>query len=231
MIKAILFDIDGTLSLMDPEEFMRNYVGLLAPRFAHLLPPDKFAKQVFRSTEVIIKNPQPDRTNLQTFFDDFTKSTGLSFSSLWPIFESFYSTDFPALRCLVKGNLLGKEVVDTAIRQGYTVAIAANPVMPLEAIKERIRWADLNPDRFCLIPCIEEFHYCKPQLGFFKELAQKLDLAPEECVMVGNHPVEDMNAALIGMRTFLVSNSKSDLKVDYCGGLDFLMDLILKGTL
>jgi len=110
---------------MNKEEFMKNYIGMMAPRFAHLMPPDIFAKQVMRSTEAMINNPQPGKTNLQTFFDDFTKATGIGYKTLWPIFEAFYEQDFPALRCLTKVNPEGKQLVETSIRKGYILAVAA----------------------------------------------------------------------------------------------------------
>lgn len=231
MIKAILFDLDGTLTFMDQNEFMRNYIGLLVPRFAHLLPQDKLAKHLLRSTEVMIKEPKTGRTNLQNFFDDFSKATGLSYSVLWPIFEEYYLTDFPALRCLARPNSDGKKVVETALQQGYAVAVAANPVMPKIAITERIRWADLAPEQFTLVPAIEEFHFCKPQLGFFQEIATRLGLKADECLMVGNHPQEDMAARQIGMKTFFVGDSGSDGIADYAGSMTNLNELILRGNL
>lgn len=231
MIKAILFDLDGTLTLMDQEEFMNNYVGLLAPRFKQLISPDKFAKQIGRSIDIMIKEPKEGKSNLQVFFDDFTKATGLSFNILWPIFEAFYIEDFPALRCLVKTNPLGNQVVDSAIKQGYTVAIASNPVMPRIAMDERIRWAGLTPEVFAVVPSLESFHYCKPQLGFYEELAQRLGLPPSECLMVGNHPVEDLIAHKTGMKTFLVGTPSVEIQTDYAGDLTELNKLILSGNL
>ncbi len=231
MVKAILFDLDGTLTQMDQEEFMNNYVGLLAPRFKQLISPDKFAKQIGRSIDIMIKEPKEGKSNLQVFFEDFTKATGVSFNTLWPIFEAFYIEDFPALRCLVRTNPLGKQVVDSAIQQGYTVAIASNPVMPLIAIEERIRWAGLTPEVFTVVPSLESFHYCKPQLGFYEELAQRLGLVPSECLMVGNHPVEDLIAEKIGMKTFLVGTPSVEIHTDYAGDLTELNKLILSGNL
>ncbi len=230
LIRAILFDLDGTLSLMDQDEFMRNYVGLLAPRFAHLLAPDRFGKQLMRSTDVMVKEPQPGRTNLQTFFDDFNKATGLSYTNLWPIFEKFYETDFPALRVLAKPNPEGKKAVLTAVKQGFVTAVASNPVMPLTAMKERIRWAELTPEDFTLIPSIEDFHSCKPHLSFFEELAERLGMNPEECLMVGNHPIEDLAARETGMKVFLVGNPPADVVTDYHGELSDLIKLILQGN-
>lgn len=230
MIKAILFDLDGTLTHMDQEEFMRNYVGLLAPRFKHLIPSEKFVKQVLRSIEVMVKEPKVGKTNLQVFFDDFAKATGLTFNTLWPIFESFYRTDFPALQCIVKINPEGKHVVQTAKEHGYTVVVASNPVMPLIAIEERIRWAGLHPELFSLIPSIESFHSCKPQISFYEEIAQHLGISPEECMMVGNHPVEDLVAREIGMKTFLVGEPSSGVETDYSGELADLKELLVRGN-
>lgn len=231
MIKAILFDLDGTLTLMDQEEFMRNYIGLLAPRFSHLISPEKFGKQVLRSIEIMIKEPKEGKSNLQTFFDDFTKATSLTYNTLWPIFEEFYKTDFPALKCLVKVNTEGKESVESAIQQGYIVAIASNPVMPKLAIEERIRWAGLSPDQFTVIPSIESFHFCKPQVGFYSEIAENIGLNPKECMMVGNHPIEDLAARKIGMKTFLVGSPSEENITDYQGDLQELNKLILRGNL
>jgi len=230
LIRAILFDLDGTLTQMDQDKFMRNYLGLLAPRFAHLLPTEKFTKQVLKSTEIMINDPKPGKTNLQNFFDDFTKATGLAFKVLWPIFEEFYHNDFPALRFLVEVNQDGKKAVENAIQQGYIVAIAANPVMPLRAIQERINWAQLSPDQFTLVPALEDFHFCKPHLGFFEEMSERLGLTPAECMMVGNHPLEDMVATQIGMKTFLVGEDQAGV-VDYSGDLKELAHLILRGNL
>lgn len=231
MIKAILFDLDGTLTVMDQEEFMRNYIGLLAPRFSHLISPEKFGKNVMRSTETVIKEPKEGKTNLQNFFEDFTRSTGLTFNSLWPIFEEFYKIDFPALKCLVNANPEGKHAVESAIQQGYIVAIASNPIMPTLAIEERIRWAGLSPEQFILIPSIETFHFCKPHLGFYEEIARCLGLSPSECLMVGNHPLEDLVARNIGMKTYLVGNLTDDAQTDYYGDLQELSKLILRGNI
>ena len=231
MIKAILFDLDGTLSLMNHEEFRHNYVGLLAPRFANLMSPERFAKQLWRSTEVMVREPKPGRTNLQTFFDDFTRATSLAFGVLWPIFQDFYDQDFPALRMLVKPNPDGKKAVDTAMQQGYAVAVAANPVMPKSAILERVSWAGLAPEQFVLVPALEEFHFCKPQPGFFAEMAERLQMRPEECLMVGNNPSEDLAGRELGMKTFLVGAASPPDVSDYSGGLEDLVTLLLKGNL
>lgn len=211
---------------------MRNYIGLLSPRFAHLLSSDRFAKQLLRSIDVMIKEPKPDHTNLQTFFDDFSKATGLSYNTLWPIFEEFYAIDFPALQCMSRANPEGKKVIEFALQQGFMTALASNPVLPMAAVVEQIRWAELSVEQFAVIPSIEDFHFCKPHLGFFDEMAKKLKLKPAECLMVVNHPDEDMVARELGLKTFFLSESSADNKLsDYSGELSDLSQLILKGNL
>lgn len=94
MIRAIFFDLDGTLTLMDQELFMKNYIGLLAPRFNSLISADKFAKQMARSLEVMRQEPQAGKTNFQTFVEDFTKGTGLTQSTIGLFLKTFINMSF-----------------------------------------------------------------------------------------------------------------------------------------
>ncbi len=226
MIKAIFFDLDGTLTLMDKEIFMKNYIGLLAPRFSSLISPEKFAKQMSSSLKVMLNEPQEGKTNFQTFITDFTKGTGLTQSTIWPIFEDFYKQEFPDLRCLVKLSPYGNEVVEVAKSEGYLIGIGANPVMPLIAMEERVRWAELSPEIFNLIPSIETSHYCKPHPKFFLEMAEKLNVKPQECLMVGNHPIEDLSALQVGMSTFYVGEMSEEVETTYHGDLAELLHLL-----
>ncbi|MDR3602784.1 MAG: HAD family hydrolase [Desulfosporosinus sp.] len=233
MIQAILFDIEGTLTNVNAADFMRNYLGILAPRFAHLLSPDKFPKQLLKSLEIAKNDPKPGQTNMQTFYDDFSKATGLSFQTLQPIFKQFYESDFPTLRCLIQLIPQGVKVVEYAIQQGFLTAAASNPWMPLAAMWEQIRWAGLSPEHFKVIPALDNFHYCKPQLGFFRELAESLGVKPDSCLLVSEH-TEDAVCRELGMKLFFVGTLDSlgtEVQADYVGQLDDLLRLISQGNL
>jgi putative hydrolase of the HAD superfamily len=228
LIRAILFDLDGVLFSGDQAEFMRNYAGLLSPRFLQYLPSDRFTKQLFRSIDVMIKEPKPERTNMQTFFDDFSKATGLTCNTLRPIFEEFYAADFPALQCMSKTNPEGKKIVDFTVQQGYMTALVSNPVLPLGAIVERISWAELSAEQFAIIPSIEDFHYCKPHGGFFAEMAEKLNLDPTEFLIVGNQPAEDLLIRELGLKTFLLDDSPDKTQTKNSGDFSDLYRLLSK---
>lgn len=229
MIQAILYDVVGTLTNINPTEFLRNYLGLLAPRFAHLMTPDKFAKQIMRSIETMQNEPRLGQTNMQTFFEDFCRVTGQSFQMLWPLFEEFYASDFPALRCLVQVNPQGVKVVEYAIQQGFQTAVASNPVMPMSAMKESIRWAGMSPEQFKIIPAFDTFHFSKPHLGFFKEVAESVGVKPEGCLLVSGHE-EDIICRELGMKMFFVGSIGTG-QTDYAGQLNDLLRLLGQGNL
>ena len=230
MIQAILFDIEGTLTKLDMAKFMQNYLGILAPRFAHLLSPDKFSKQLLKSIESVQKEPKPEQTVMQAFFDDFSKAIGQSVQILRPIFEEFYVSDFPALRCLVQANSQGVKVVEYAIQQGFLTAIVSNALMPLIAIQEQVRWAGLNPDNFKVIATLDNCHYSKPHLGFFQEVAESLGVRPQSCLLVSKH-INDKICQELGMKMFFVGTLGTEVQTDYVGELDDLFRLISQGSL
>lgn len=230
MIQAILFDLEGTLINIDTNAFMRNYLGILAPRFAHLLSPDKFSKQLLKSMEVTRSDPKPGQTNMQTFYDDFSKATGQSFQTLRPIFEEFYECDFPALRCLVQAIPQGAKVVEYAIQQGFLTAVASDAILPLNAMQEHISWAGLTPEHFKIIPSLDNFHFLKPQLKFFREVAESLGVKPDNCLLVSSH-TQDLVCRELGMKTFFVGSIGSEDQTDYAGNLDDLFRLISQGNL
>ncbi|MCB8817721.1 HAD family hydrolase [Desulfosporosinus shakirovi] len=231
MIQAIIFDIEGILSSLDTVKFVQNYLGILAPRFAHILSPDKFSKQFLKSMENVQKEPKPEQKVMQAFFEDFSKAAGQSVQTLKPIFEEFYTSDFPALRCLVKPNPQGVKVVENAIQQGFLTAIVSDPLMPLIAIQEQIRWTGLTPEQFKVIGTLDDFHYGKPHLGFFMETAEKLGVRSQSCLLVSTH-ISDLVCQELGMKVFLLGGSiETENRTDYVGQLDDLSRLISQGSL
>ena len=56
-IKAVLFDLDGTLLSMDLDVFIKDYFGRLARHLApHGFDPELLIKTVWEGTGAIIKN-------------------------------------------------------------------------------------------------------------------------------------------------------------------------------
>ncbi|AFQ44629.1 HAD family hydrolase [Desulfosporosinus meridiei] len=231
MIQAILFDIEGTLTNLDMAKFMQNYLGILAPRFSHIISPDKFTKQLIKSMENVQKEPKHEQTVMQAFFEDFSKATGQSVQTIKQIFDRFYTADFPALRCLVQPNAQGVKVVAKSIQEGFLTAIVSDPLIPLVAIREQISWTGLNPEQFKVIASLDDFHYTKPQLEFFNEIAEKLGVRPEGCLLVSTHN-KDLICQELGMQVFLVEKAlEAKDQNHHAGQLENLYRLISNGLL
>ena len=96
--------------------------------------------------------------------------------------------------------------VNSAKEMGLRVALATNPIFSAVATESRIRWAGLEPKDFELYTTYENIGFCKPNPDYYREIAKRLGVQPEECLMVGNDVAEDMVAKEIGMQVFLLTD-------------------------
>ncbi|MBA4601874.1 HAD family hydrolase [Thermoactinomyces mirandus] len=211
MIKACLFDLDGTLLPMDTMAFAKVYLNALASKVKHLISPQKLIKAIWQATEAVIRNDEEDLTNEQVFEREFIHLTGIRREEIWPYFDDFYAHEFPALSKYTQMSPLSRKVVETAILNGYKVVVATNPVFPEMAILERLRWAKIDDLPFEWITVYENSHFCKPNPRYYLSVAEKIGVHPEECVMIGNDMQEDMVASTVGMKTFFLTDYRIDL--------------------
>ena len=86
------------------------------------------------------------------------------------------------------------------------MALATNPLFPNVATESRISWAGLQPEDFETYTTYETSRYCKPNLDYYREVLDRLQVSPEECLMVGNDVAEDMIAKQLGMKVFLLTD-------------------------
>ncbi|MGE5528990.1 MAG: HAD family hydrolase [Patescibacteria group bacterium] len=234
MFNTVLFDLDGTLVRLDLEFFLRRYIEALAPHFAGLIPPERFARELMRCTYVMVGNTDPALTNLDAFWESFPAAVGVERAVLEPVFDRFYAEEFPKLRPADAADPAARLLLQTLVARGYTPVIATNPLFPKCAILERLAWADCADFPYAYITCGEEMHFCKPNLEFFTELLARIGRTPRECLMVGNDMEEDIIAKRLGMATalvtdFLIDRGQSGLKPDWRGTLAELAGLFAAG--
>lgn len=206
MIKGLLLDLDGTLLPLDTDDFLRQYLRAIGKYMAHLTDPKKFTQQLMASTEVMVRSTDKSKTNKEVFWEDFLDKVDVPQETLLPVIDEFYATEFPKLVEHTNPTPLSKEIVETAADKGLKVVVATNPVFPTEAIKERLRWIGLHDYPFELVTTYEKMHFCKPQLGYYEEILDKTGLNGQECLMAGNDAFEDLMAAKLGMKTYLVED-------------------------
>ena len=206
-IKAVLFDLDGTLLPMDQDYFVKTYLGLLGKRLAARgYEFEKFAKIMWAGVGAMVKN-DGSCTNEETFWKVFVEGFGEKAMEDKPFVDEFYKSEFNQIQAVCGFNHQAKEVVELVKEMGKLAVLATNPLFPHTATENRMKWAGLEPEMFAAYTTYEDCHYCKPNQKYYLELLGKLGLSPEECIMVGNDFDEDvLTTEKIGMKAFLLTD-------------------------
>ena len=232
-IKAVLFDLDGTLLPMDQGVFVKAYFGGLCRRLVpYGYEAQKIVDAIWTGTAAMVRNTGEKR-NEEAFWDAFASMMGEGVRNHIPVFDAFYREDFDAVRTSCGYDARAKAVVDAVKAKGLRVSLATNPIFPAVATECRIRWAGLAPSDFELYTTYENSSFCKPNLEYYRAILKEMGLAPEECVMVGNDVGEDMIAGTLGMQVFLltdciINKKNEDISVYPHGGFDELLDFIAR---
>lgn len=206
MIKTILFDLDGTLLPMDQDEFLQDYFGRLVKKMIpHGYAPKRLTKSIWACTEAMVQN-DGKVTNEEIFWERFSEIYGGDVRKDEPAFLEFYQNDFQEVRNSCGFDPRSSETIQELKNQGYRLILATNPLFPAIATHSRIQWAGLEPEDFEWITTYENASCCKPNPDYYREILDKLNLQPEECLMVGNDVEEDMIAELLGMQVFLLTD-------------------------
>ena len=233
MIKAVLFDMDGTLLPMDVKNFERLYFKTLAARVAPRgYEPQALIEGVWRGTEAMIRN-DGTALNSEVFWRVFAGIFGEKAYEDVKDFDEYYRTDFVAARAACGVNVKAAQVVKTLKNRGLTVVVATNPLFPEVAQQQRLSWAGVDLKDVNLITHYDNSHYCKPNLKYYEELLAKLNVKGEECLMVGNDVNEDMVAQQLGMKVFLLADcllnpDGKDISVYPHGSFDDLEDYLIR---
>jgi HAD superfamily hydrolase (TIGR01549 family) len=209
-LKAILFDLDGTLLEHDMRnDFIPHYFALLSKHMAEWIPPDKLAPSVMRGADAVTEN-DGSRTNEEAFAEVFYPLIGHPREEMGPRFMDFYTRVFPALRQYTAPKPEARLAVQTAFDRGYDVVIATNPHFPDIATQHRLAWAGVDGFPYRKVTTYENSHFAKPSLGYYQEILDELGCAPEEALMIGDEAM-DMVAARLGCTTFLVPSASTNM--------------------
>jgi len=228
-LKAILFDLDGTLIDVDLNQFIPEYLKLLANSVAHLIPPKKMVPAILKASE-FVNNNDGKITNEEVFSNAFFPLEGYERDDIQPHFDKFYDEEFKELKIFTKKKPEARKVIQTVFNKGYKVVIATTPVLPLTAIEQRLDWAGIGDFPYDLITSIENTYATKPNLLYYQLIFKSLNFSARECIMVGDED-KDMVCANLGSQTFLVNSPNTNLKPEtpeptHKGILKDLIDLL-----
>ena len=224
MIRAVLFDLDGTLLHVDTREFIEAYIRLLAKWFASRVEPARFVRQLTEATQAMMDNRDPSRTNREVFARAFYGPLSLTEASAADHLAEFYAREYPMLQALTRSDPTARRAVVAALDRGLQAVLATNPIFPETAIRQRMAWAGVADLPFARVTHYENSHSCKTHQEYFLEVCTAIDRRPAECLMVGNDTDDDVATRSVGMRSYLVTDHlinprRQPLRADHVGSL------------
>lgn len=207
MLKAVLFDLDGTLLPMDEKEFTKGYFALLC---AYLAPynyeKDLLIKTVWDGTMLMLKN-SGIKTNEEIFWEHFANIYGKDKLKDKDLIDKFYVTDFKKAKAITKDNPYPKEIVNYIRNLGLKTIIASNPVFPRDGMLTRMGFINLNESDFDYITSYEVSHFCKPNTKYYEEVLEKNNLKPDEVIYFCNNESDDyIPATKCGITSYYIGD-------------------------
>lgn len=211
-IKAVLFDLDGTLLPMKQENFIKCYFKLLATKLASLgYDPETVVDSVWKGVGSMIKN-DGSCINEDAFWNTLSEIYGKDCAKDKDELHLFYQNEFNQVKEVCGTQPASREVVELAKQKGLKVILATNPLFPAVVTRSRMSWVNLYPEDFAYYTTYENAHYCKPNPRYYQELLEQTGLQAKECLMVGNDAHEDMIASTLGMKVFLLTDCLENSK-------------------
>ena len=205
-LKAVLFDLDGTLLPMDMDTFVNAYFGLLVKKLAPLgYNGEKLIASIWSGTKAMVLN-NGKKTNEEVFWDYFCSVFGKEAINDQPVFDEYYRNDFNKVKEVCRYNEKANVTVKILKEKGLRLVLATNPIFPKIATQNRAKLAGLDINDFEFYTTYENSYFCKPNLEYYKYILDKLNLNAEECLMVGNDVSEDLIAENLGMKVFLLDD-------------------------
>lgn len=233
MIKAVMFDLDGTLLPMNQDEFVKIYFGSLAKKMAEKgLDPQKLIGAVAKGTKAMVVN-DGSCTNEECFWKVFDAEMGLDHTSIEDAFNAFYENEFKGAKAACGYNPTSQELVRFFKEKGYRLICATNPLFPPVATRQRIEWAGIDPNDFELITTYDNSSFCKPNLDYYKSICERCKLNTDEVLMIGNDVDEDLVVQQLNIKTYLVTDDllnrhQKEYHADFIGTMEELVEFVKK---
>ena len=205
-MKVLLFDLDGTLLPMDQDAFTNGYFSLIAKKLAPFgYEANALVKGIWAGTKAMVMN-DGTRKNEDAFWEVFNQMYPETAERDRPLFDEFYENEFDGAIQFCSPSKEVPAFIASLKEKGYRMVLATNPIFPSVATMKRTKWAGLNPEDFEIITTYENTNFCKPNPAYYMDLAKRLGVSPEDCIMIGNDVEEDLIAEKTGMKVFLLED-------------------------
>ncbi|MDE6402010.1 MAG: HAD family hydrolase [Clostridiales bacterium] len=166
-MKTVLFDLDGTLLPMEQDVFTKAYFGALSKKLAPQgYEPKTLISAVSKSVDAMVANDGKD-TNENVFWHVFADILGERVLDDKKYFDEFYKVEFNGLKAMSGFNEKAGATVKAVKARGCKVVVATNPVFPITAQENRLRFAGVDLRDVDYITSYENSHFCKPNTRYY----------------------------------------------------------------
>lgn len=208
--RALFFDLDGTLLPMEIDEFMRTYFASLGAYVARFgVSPEAF----MAGMKAGIKNMaahDDGRPNAEAYWEGFFAHVDENACD-WPAeLDYYYEHEFGKIGADVVPNPAAARAIDALAAKGYPLVLATMPMFPERAVRWRLAWAGIDPDKFARLTHFQNSTSVKPKPAYYAENLAACGVSGEDVLMVGNNTVEDLGIRALGTDAFLVTDHLLD---------------------
>ena len=177
MIKAIFFDLDGTLLPLDEDLFIKTYFKLLSSKLEPFgYDKNDLYKVIFSGINAMYNN-DGKVTNEEVFWNCFKDFYGEErVIKDRKVLDDFYLNEFKLLKSTCKDNSLAREIIDFCKSKNLFIGLSTNPFFPKVATLTRMGFVDLKEEDFDFVTTYEDNYYCKPNPNYFLALLNKNNL-------------------------------------------------------
>lgn len=184
MIKAVLFDFDETLQ--DRTEAFEKYMDMFFSEFLPNLSADELEKR----KEDMRLTGNGGYVHREKWYQSLIDMWNWENAPEKSVLANHYDTKFGGCDVIFPES---EELLKELKRRGFIVGVITNGPSKLQ--NHKMDTSGLRP--YCDIVVVSgDIGIHKPDPGIFTYTADKLGLKPEECLYVGDHPVNDIQGAL-----------------------------------
>ena len=207
MLKAVFFDLDGTLLYMDEPKFLEIYFEAMERWIKSKgLDAEKIIEGTKVGTRAMFKN-DGHLTNERVFFDAFENYMGEASEEVLNALDTYYDSAFEETFASCKPNHESKGIVRFCREAGLKVILSTNPLFPKVATIKRMAISNLYEEDFDLVTTYENSSFCKPDPRYFHEIMERFNLEKDEVIVFGNNTYDDGECALMaGLKCYIIES-------------------------
>ncbi len=207
MLKAVFFDLDGTLLYMDEPKFLEIYFKTMGRWIAENgFDAERLIEGTKVGTRAMFVN-DGKATNEKVFFNALEGYLGEVTERDIEVLNTYYDSAFEETFAACKPNPCSAGIVKACRDMGLKVILSTNPLFPRIATLKRMALSDLHESDFALVTAYENSSFCKPNPRYFREIMERYGLKADEVIVFGNNTYDDGECALMaGLKCYIIES-------------------------